>query len=95
MANRRNLKKDIQFLTSQLIVDAVEIAEQASPEVQDEIIKIISNAAVLHNDLIVRINHVDGKDNPKMVKQFFKAIVDDLLKGMDALYSQLTVYVKN
>ena len=95
MANRRNLKKDIQFLTSQLIVDAVEIAEQANPEVQDEIIKIISNAAVLHNDLIVRINHVDGKDNPKMVKQFFKAIVDDLLKGMDALYSKLAVYVKN
>jgi predicted Mrr-cat superfamily restriction endonuclease len=95
MANRRNLKKDIQFLTSQLIVDAVEIAEQANPEVQDEIIKIISNAAVLHNDLIVRVNHIDGKDNPKMVKKFFKTIVDDLLKGMDALYSQLAGYVKN
>ncbi len=95
MANRRNLKKDIQFLTSQLIVDAVEIAEQANPEVQDEIIKIISNAAVLHNDLIVRVNHIDGKDNPKMVKKFFKTIVDDLLKGMDALYSKLAVYVKN
>ena len=95
MANRRNLKKDIQFLTSQLIVDAVEIAEQANPEVQDEIIKIISNAAVLHNDLIVRVNHIDGKDNPKMVKKFFKTIVDDLLKGMDAMYSKLAVYVKN
>jgi hypothetical protein len=94
MANRRSLKKDIQVLAGQLILDAVDVAEQAAPEVQDEIIKIISDAAILHNDLITRVNHIDGKDNPKMVKQFFKTIVDDLLKGVDALYSQLATYIK-
>lgn len=85
MASRRILKKDINYLTYELLTECFTYQffhKEAKKEVLDEIASsIIEN----RNDLVSRINHVDGKDNPKLVKSHFAKIRADFEKSVKAL----------
>jgi hypothetical protein len=56
----------------------------------DELTALISDAVEFRNDLIVRVNNPDGKDNPKIVKAYYKAVQKDLLSGVDKLFERLS-----
>lgn len=94
MPNKRELKKDIRFITEQLIADALEVTEILEKEAdKKKVVKIIAETAELHNELISRINHPDGKDSKKLVKAHFKKIIDDLMKGSEKTYEKLSKLV--
>ena len=42
------------------------------------------------NDLIARVNNPDGKDNPKIVKAYYKSVEKDLITGVDKLFERLS-----
>jgi hypothetical protein len=44
--------------------------------------------------LIASVNNPDGKDNPKIVKAYFKSVEKDLLTGVDKLFSRLSAMTK-
>jgi len=95
MATKRELKKDIKYLTEQVIIDALEVSEMVKSEAEKEkVLKIIVDVAELHNSLISRVNHPDGKDNPKMVKVHFSKIMDDLMLACNKAYENLNKMVK-
>ncbi|NTV19194.1 MAG: hypothetical protein HGA83_07175 [Bacteroidales bacterium] len=50
----------------------------------------MNNAVELRNELFSRINNVDKAD----VKKHFKAINQDLLKGVDALFVSISNLTK-
>jgi hypothetical protein len=90
MASIRDLKKDIDYLIYEVIADCLSYSE-LHPEVQtEELSAIISDAVDFRNDLIARVNNPDGKDNPKIVKAFYKSVSKDLLEGVDKLFSRLS-----
>ena len=94
MSNKRELKKDIQTLAELVITDALEL--NVSLEKEDDrkkVLDIIIKTANLHNDLISRANHPNGKDNPKLVKAHYKQIKKDLLKGCDEAYDEMSKIV--
>jgi len=93
MATKRDIKKDIRYLCEQLILDALELSEIAKEDDKQKIVEIVTEIASLYNDLISRSNHPDGKDNPKMVKAYFKAISSDLLEGCSKIYDKLNMMV--
>ncbi len=89
MAKIKDLKKDIRFVTEQLLIDALEVSEVIESKQKQEILDIIVEIAALHNDLISRANHPDGKDNSKIIKKYYNDIITDLLGKSDKIYDKL------
>ncbi len=94
MASVRELKKDIDYLIYEVISDCF-VFTNLHPDIKsDELSAIISDAVDLRNDLIARVNNPDGKDNPKIVKSYYKSVGKDLLSGVDVLFSRLSELTK-
>jgi hypothetical protein len=90
MASVRELKKDIDYLVYEVISDCF-VFSGLHPDIKsDELSAIISDAVDFRNDLIARVNNPDGKDNPKIVKTYYKSVQKDLLTGVDKLFSRLS-----
>ena len=85
MASKRDLKKDINYLTFDLLAECFTY-EGFHKEVKSELIDEVAKSILDNrNDLISRINHLDSKSDPKMVKQTFKNIRKDFEKSVEAL----------
>ena len=88
MANRRSLKKDINYLTYELLSECFAYQHFHKDAKKDNIDKVASAILDNRNGLIARINHVDGKEDPKHVKAYFQKVRKDFdasLKAMDEL----------
>jgi len=90
MASVRQLKKDIDNQVFELISDCLLFMGLHPDKKPGDVTGIIEEAVSLRNDLIARANNPDGKDNPKIVKQHYKAIENDLNSGIDKLCSHLS-----
>lgn len=93
MANIKDLKKDIRFITEQLLVDALEVAEITDASQKQNILDIIVEISGLHNELISRANHPDGKDNSKIIKKYYNDLIADLLDKSDKIYDKLNLLI--
>lgn len=90
MASKRELKKDIRSITEQIIIDALEFGGLLkNEENHKKLLDIIISITQTHNDLIARVNHPDGKDNPKLVKKHFDSISSDLMTSYSKAYEEL------
>jgi hypothetical protein len=94
MASVRELKKDIDFLIYEVISDCFAFSGLHPDTKADELSAIISDAIDFRNDLIARVNNPDGKDNPKIIKAYYKLLEKDLLTGVDKLFSRLSEMTK-
>ena len=94
MASVRELKKDIDYLVYEVISDCFVFSGLHPDMKSDEVTAIISDAVNFRNDLIARVNNPDGKDNPKIVKAYYKSVEKDLLTGVDKLFSRLSSMTK-
>jgi hypothetical protein len=94
MASIRELKKDIDYLTFEVISDCFTYSGVHPDNQSDELSAIISDAVNFRNDLIARVNNPDGKENPKIVKAYYKTVEKDLLIGVDKLFDRLSSLTK-
>ena len=94
MASIKNLKKDIDLIMSLVINDCFFVLNENSKVSEENILDIVREVIVKHRELRVRTNHPDGKDNPKLVKQHYKKITDDLLNAADEALEKLSAEVK-
>ena len=90
MASVRELKKDIDYLVFEVISDCFVYSGVHPENKSDELSAIISDAVNFRNDLIARVNNPDGKDNPKIVKAYYKTVEKDLMTGVDKLFNRLS-----
>lgn len=90
MASIRNLKKDIDYLIFEVLSDCFAYSGIHPDNKSDDLSAIITDAVNMRNDLIARVNNPDGKDNPKILKAFYKAVEKDLLTGVDNLFDRLS-----
>jgi hypothetical protein len=90
MASVRELKKDIDYLIYEVISDCFVFSSLHPDNKSDELTALISDAVEFRNDLIARVNNPDGKDNPKIVKAYYKSVGKDLLSGVDKLFERLS-----
>jgi hypothetical protein len=94
MANVRRLKKEIEFMSSQLIGDCVDFLDTFEDKKEVSVLSIIEQAVLLNNTMLDRACHPDGKDNPKLVKQHYRQIKVDFIKGLDEAYGKLEELLK-
>jgi hypothetical protein len=90
MASVRGLKKVIDSLIFEVISDCFVYSGLHPGDKSDEVSTIISDAVSLRNDLIAKVNNPDGKDNPKIVKTYYKSVEKDLISGVDKLFKRLS-----
>ena len=94
MASVRELKKDIDLVMSLALSDCFYVLEYNEKVNNEAIMKIAGEIIQSHRQLRIRANHVDGKDNPKLVKQFYKGLINDLLASADTALEKLSAEVK-
>ena len=79
MANLRELKKDINYLASEIVTQGYLKLTLMSSVKEEELSPILVEAVTMRNEFIARTNHPDGKDNPKLVKKFYQKVRKDLM----------------
>ena len=89
MASVRRLKKDIDYLVSEVIADCYNYT-YFHPAKQNEVIDIINEDIELRNELYTRANNPDGKDNKKIVKAYYKAIWTELFEKVDGMFRKVS-----
>lgn len=94
MANLRNLKKDIDFLCEQVVLDCFDYIYNTPGADSEAAYDIIGEALVLRNQLRKRSNHPDGKDNPGLVRNFYHLLGKELVEGCDKCYDRLGKLIK-
>ena len=85
MASRKALKKDINYLTYELLAECFTYQYFHEKADKDAIDKVAATILENRNDLVSRINHIDGKENTKLVKAHFNKIKKDFNLSVDAL----------
>ena len=88
MASKQRLKKEIDYMVSDLILDCftyTSMYEKPNEEVQ----QIIANTLKLRNELREQVNHPEKKDKSQTVKNYFDNIAQTLIDGIEDGYSKL------
>ena len=86
MASIRVIKKDVDFLVSEVISDCWMFVYLNPGKKYAEAVEIISEAVDLRNSIYEKINRPD-KTN---VKKYFKSVNEELLKSVDALFLKIS-----
>lgn len=86
---RRNTKKDIEYLSYQVLDECFYTLARNKQENSDRVKEIMQETIAMRNNLIDRVNHPDGKDNPKMVKTHFRNIYESLFDKVHQFLQEL------
>jgi transcriptional accessory protein Tex/SPT6 len=86
MANLRVIKKDIDYLVSEVISDCWTFLYINQGKNSQEAVDVINEAVELRNSLYERVNHPD-KEN---MKAHYKAVNKDLLTEVDTLFNKIS-----
>jgi len=90
MANKREIKKDVDFLVGEVISDCYTYLLINGEKNRDGVIEIMGEIVDTRNDLISRVNNQDKSFDAKQVKAHYKAINADLLGAIDKSFSKLS-----
>lgn len=93
MASIKQLKKEVAFLSSQMIGDCIDFVQTFNGK-ELEAMAVIDEVVLLHNNTIDKINNPDGKDNPKLVKGYYQLCKKDYVAGINEAYQKLENLVK-
>lgn len=94
MANKRRLKKEIEFMSSQLIGDCIDFLDRFEDKQDTTILSIIEEAVRLNNTMLDRACHPAVKNDPKQVREHYRQIKTDFIKGLDQAYGKLEGLLK-
>ena len=90
MANKRQLKKTINMVTGDLLVECIAPKYINKVSRQEDVDNVMVGILRMQDDFICRVSHPE----PGMpAKQYFKALRDDLAKQADAIVNQLYAIV--
>ena len=89
MASRRKLKQTIQFVSSELITD-IYFRCLMSKEIDDQKVdKIAIEIMDLNREYVLRVNRPDGKNNPKLVKMYFRKLFSDWQTAIEKVITKI------
>ena len=90
MANIRDIKKDINYLTGEVVSDCFLFLHLHTGKKDDEIMSILNDVIALRNDLITRVNNVPAVGDKKQNKAHFNTISSELLIKVDEHLQKLS-----
>ena len=94
MAKRRILKKDISRIAGDLFSEVL-VCKLYIPGVdQEKADALLTRILDMEDDLICRVHQPDGKDNPQLVKAYYRKLLADLQKEADEISDGITALSK-
>ena len=92
MASKRKLKKIMQFISSELITDVFFKTLLSPTDITAKADKLAVEISKLSTEFRARAGHYDSKNNPKLVKEYYRKIysewntaVEKVIKEVDEL----------
>lgn len=95
MASKKDLKKDIDMLMSMVLNDCFYVLEYNPKVNAPAVMKIAESIMEKHREFRLRVNHPNGKDNPKLVKKYYNDLAADVLAAADEAFEALSAEVKS
>lgn len=89
MTSRRRLKKEIDYLVSDLILDCFTIRSMNQKPNDEESLQIVQDTLALRNELRDKANHPEKKDKSETRKNFYNNIAKTLIEGVETSYGKL------
>ena len=89
MANKRQAKKLVIELSNQVISDCFNYLQLHPEKDNSDVLEIIDEVQQLRDELVMRMNHISGSDNPKLVKDYFRTIYKELFTKVDEAFCRL------
>jgi hypothetical protein len=89
MTSRRRLKKEIDYVVSDLILDCITYTNLYKKPNDEEALKIVQDTLLMRNKLRDQANHPEQKDNSLKSKSYFDNIAKTLIAGVDEGYGKL------
>lgn len=90
MANKRQLKKEIHFVTGELISECLYnscFVKDMDAAKNDEILQKVID---MQQEFLSRANLSDGKNNPKIVKKYYRKLIEDFDKKIEEVLNDFT-----
>ena len=88
MASIRSIKKDIDYLVSEVISDCY-LTIYFHPEKKQEVVSVMEEAVELRNSLFAQVKPKE-KHNPSLVKKHYAQMRRDLMTKVDGLFVKLS-----
>lgn len=89
MASKRKLKKTMQFISSELITNTFFKSLISPKDIAEKSDKLVAEIAEFTAEHIRRVNHGGGKDNPKVVKEYYRKLYADWNKGVEKMMEKI------
>jgi hypothetical protein len=89
MTSRRRIKKEIDYVVSDLILDCVTYTNLYQKSNDQEALLIVQDTLELRNKLRNQANHPEQKDNSETSKSYYDNIAKTLVEGVEAGYAKL------
>lgn len=90
MANRRNLKKDLNWLTEEVISDCLIYMDFNQVKEEQPLAEIINKMVVKRDELIGKINKPTTKMEAREVKKMYNEMVKDLFETTNNCFESLS-----
>lgn len=94
MTNKRRLKKEIDYLVSELIYDCFTYQGLYEKADNAEAMQIVQKTLAARNELRNKANHQEMKEAGVSTKAYYNAITSQLVNTLDEGYDKLGKLVK-
>ena len=89
MTTRRRLKKEIDYIVSDLILDCITYTNLYQKPNDEEALMIVQDTLLMRNKLRDQANHPEQKNNSETTKTYYDNIANTLIVGVDEGYGKL------
>jgi hypothetical protein len=89
MTSKRRIKKEIDYLVSDMIYDCFTFTGLYPQSDNDEVMKLVQKTLTLRNELRNKANHPEQKEDSVTVKAHYDNLADTLVKSLDESYEKL------
>jgi hypothetical protein len=86
MANKRNLKRTINYICSDLFAEVVAASLYGEKPNKDNTDALLTSLIIIHNDYISRVSHPEPGIS---TKAYYKALIDDFNKQVSEIIDQI------
>lgn len=90
MASIQRLKKEIDYIVSDLIVDCFTFMTMQQEPNKPEVLKIVQDTLNLRNELRSKANHPESKDASQTTKGYYDNIAKVLVETIEENYQKLS-----
>lgn len=90
MAKLRTIKKEISYLTGEIISNCYMAIYFQGEEAAAPLSAVIEKAVAMYNSLTERANHPAEKHNAKLVRKHYAGIRTEMLDTADSLFEEIS-----